>query len=420
LTDKALRLILLALVLLCGTAVRVVAQDAATDPFATARLRIGPFAATPSIALNNLGFDTNVFNSWNDPQGDFTFTATPAADAWLRLGKGRLSIHASVGYVYFAKYTTERGFNTDDNARLELPLTHFRPYAGFSYLNIRDRPGYEVDQRVRRSETGILGGVDVPFSRKTTCGLAYRTAKTVYAQGEQFSDTFLAYQLNRRTNVATARLRYALTPLTTVVLDAESVRERFEYASGRDSNGFRIMPGVEFGKFALINGSARVGFRNLKMLTPGMPDYAGVVAAVNLGYTLMGATRFAVTADRDVAYSFENQEPYYLLTGVTGTITQQVAGPWDVQARAGIQYLDYQRATCGSTTPCSPGLISGGGVGTTTGRTDVVRFYGGGVGYRLGPNVRLRLNADYYTRRSDFQIRAYEGLRVGTSVVYGF
>ena len=60
------------------------------------------------------------------------------------------------------------------------------------------------------------------------------------------------------------------------------------------------------------------------------------------------------------------------------------------------------------------------GPSTSAGRTDNVVFYGGGVGYRLGPDTRLGFNVDYYTRRSDVSIRQYEGLRVGSSVTYGF
>ncbi len=47
-------------------------------------------------------------------------------------------------------------------------------------------------------------------------------------------------------------------------------------------------------------------------------------------------------------------------------------------------------------------------------------FYGGGIGYRVGTDVRIGFNVDYYTRQSDRETRQYEGLRAGTSVTYGF
>ena len=38
-------------------------------------------------------------------------------------------------------------------------------------------------------------------------------------------------------------------------------------------------------------------------------------------------TRFAVQVQRDVEYSYDPTQPYYLLTGVTGSVSQAVGGP---------------------------------------------------------------------------------------------
>ncbi len=119
--------------------------------------------------------------------------------------------------------------------------------------------------------------------------------------------------------------------------------ETFDYEKIRDSSGIRVVPGVEFKPLALISGSAKVGFRQLDFKNPAIPDYTGPVASVNLAYTLMGMTRFGVQVDRDVLYSFEQTQPYYVLTGIIGTITQGLSRTWDVQARIGDQRLAYQR-----------------------------------------------------------------------------
>ena len=52
----------------------------------SARVRIGPLFVKPTMALTNLGVDTNVFNDADseNPQSDFTFTFTPQADLYLR------------------------------------------------------------------------------------------------------------------------------------------------------------------------------------------------------------------------------------------------------------------------------------------------------------------------------------------------
>jgi hypothetical protein len=402
----------LALALILSAGAVASGQDTAPDPFSTARFRFGAVAMSPGVAVTNLGWDSNVFNSWDNPQGDFTFTTTPQTDVWVRMGDARIKAHASVGYVYFAQFAEERSWNTDDSIRVDVPFVHFRPYAGYSYLNIRDRPGYEIDTRVRRQENAAFAGLDLPLTRKTTIGGSFKRTRTDYDEGESFNGSYLRYQFNRTTDVSTGSLRYALTPLTTLLFDADYVQERFEFASARDSQGMRILPGVDFKPLALISGTAHVGFRQLNFDDPTMPDYTGPVASVNLGYTLMGITRFSVQVDRDVQYSYELFEPYYLLTGITGTVTQKLNVTWDLQARAGNQRLDYQQAILPSAS--SPGNTVSGG------RQENVIFYGGGVGYRLGTDVRIGFNVDYYTRHSDRTTRQYEGFRAGTSVTYGF
>lgn len=392
--------------LLCASA-RAFAQDAPTDPFETSRFRFQGVALNPGISVTNLGWDSNVFNSWVDPQGDFTFTVTPQTDVWVRMGPTRVKAHGSLGYVYFSEFSSERSWNTNDDFRFEVPLLHFRPYAGISYLNTRDRPGYEIDARVRRTENGFFTGADVPITRKTTFGGAFRRTTTDYAEGETFQGSSLRFSYNRTTDVYTGSMRYALTPLTTLLFDTDYVVESFDYEKIRDSSGIRVLPGVEFKPLALISGSAKVGFRTLNFKNEAVPDYTGLVASVNLGYTLMGMTRFGVQFDRDVLYSYEQTQPYYVLTGITGTVTQGLSRSWDIQARAGNQQLAYRR------------LVSGT-VNLPDARVDHVVFYGGGVGYKLGTDVRLGFNLDYYTRQSERATSQYEGFRAGTSVTYGF
>jgi hypothetical protein len=380
------------------------------DPFTSARVHIGPFAVNPSMAVRDVGVDTNVFNDWNNPKSDFTATIAPAADIWLRMGRARLNVKTGVTYLFFAKYAGQRGFGTSDEARLEFGLIHLKPWVGGSYLTMRDRPGFEIDTRVRYTVAGYSAGADVPLSSRTTLGAGVKRVDTRYQGGESYYGYSLQQWLNRTTTTVTGSARYRLTPLTTLVLSGESVRERFEFSPVRDSNGFRLVPGVEFDATALVNGSAHVGFRHLKMLAPGMPDYNGPVASVDLGYVLMGVTRFAVQVARDVDYSFDPAWPFYVLTGVSGSVSQAVGGPWSVTARAGIQRLAYQvQAGVGGS------VLEGAG-----GRADVIHSYGAGIGYKLGPLTRLGVNADYYTRSSDVTLRAFHGLRVGSSVTYGF
>jgi hypothetical protein len=405
-----MRNLVLALALLVAqgfSPVILFAQDEPPDPFKTARFRFGPLALNPTIAIRDVGIDGNVFNEWDNPKSDFTATVAPGTAFFLRLGRGRLTGNANVGYVFFKEYANERGVNTDTSVRAELPLIHVRPYLAFSYLNTRERPGYEIDARVRHFERTATAGVDLPLTARTTIGVSGRKAGISYASGSVFLGTSLRDVFDRDVEGVGASLQHKLTPLTALVLSADAERARFRFSPARDSDTVRITSGLDFSPFALVGGSARVGFRKLDMLGPGVPDYRGLVASADLGYTLLGATRFSVGVGRDVFYSFDVQQPYYLQTGLTLTATQHVAGPWDVQARWNGQRLEYRQ-------------VATAGNATGSGRTDRVTFYGGGIGYRLGQTTRLGLNLDAYRRRSPLTTREYRGLKVGSSLTYGF
>jgi hypothetical protein len=400
-----MRYLLLSLALLL-IAVPVFAQDEPPDPFKTARFRFGPLALNPTIGISNLGIDTNVFNEWENPKKDFTSTVAPQADFWLRLARARVVARANIGYAYFAKYKNERSVNTDSSVRLELPLLRIRPYAGVSYINTRDRPGFEIDARARHQERGLIGGVDLPVTRKATFGISARRTRTMFAGDAVFLGTYLQQVLDRDVDTLGASARYRVTPLTTLVFQADAERDRFRYSPIRNSNSLRVMPGVQFSPFALISGNAYLGYRKFDTLGPGVPSYRGLVASVGLGYTLLGMTHFSISAQRDIAYSFEILRPYYVLTGGSLTVSQHVGGSWDVQARGGAQRLEYRTFEGGET--------------TVPGNTNHVTSYGGGVGYRVGPATRLGFNIDSYRRRSPSSLRDYQGLHAGMSVTYGF
>jgi len=110
----------------------------------------------------------------------------------------------------------------------------------------------------------------------------------------------------------------------------------------------------------------------------------------------------AVDSTRDLNYSFETIYPYYILTGATLTLTPRLTEHWDVQARAGLQRLAYD-----------------GRFAPVQDRVDRVDLLGGGVGYRIGREMRIGVNFYQERRRSPLLTRDYVAYRAGTTVTYG-
>jgi putative beta-barrel porin BBP2 len=376
------------------------------DPDADATMRFGPLALKSTLALSNLGIDTNVFNEADadPPQSDFTMTFTPATNLWLRMGRTWISGTIHVDWVYYNKFASERSMNTNFGVGISRAFNRLSFNAGASRLSTRDRPGYEIDARSQRLETLLEGEVGMRVLAKTHIGVRTWSRKTAFDQAAVFLGTPLARELNRTSSGSALVVRHDLTPLTSLAFEAGRDYERFAFSSLRDSNSTRVAGTVKFQPLALISGDASVGYRDFTPSLGDVPPYRGAIAAVNLSYRLLGTTRLGVQMNRDVQHSFEFNQPYYLQTGISGSVQQQVYGPFDVLARIGFNRLAY-RDRVGAVVPQAD-------------RMDRVRSFGAGAGYRLGTDKRLGFSVDHQSRRTGLAGRPYKGLRVGMSLTY--
>jgi hypothetical protein len=399
----------LVLVVALAAALRVtpaVAQgtgDGAPDP-AKVRVRIGPLLMNPTVSLTNIGIDRNVFNEAENPKRDFTFTVVPQTDVWLRMGRTWITATIKEDLIWYQKYTTERSANNTDTIGWLVPLNRLKIKTSANHASTKERPGYEIDTRSQHTETTYSASVEVRALSKTYFGVVGLRQKFEFASDAVFLGSNLQTELSRVSTSAGLIVRQQVTPLTSISVIAQRQQDRFEFSPLRDADSTALTATVEFDPFALIKGSATFGYRDFQPRAAGLPSYQGTTAAVNLTYTLLGSTRFTGTIARDVQYSYDVRQPYYLQTGFTGSISQQLFGPFDVVGRGGAQTLAYRDRV--------------GAVVQVSNQVDYSRTYGGGLGYHLGKDLRLGFNVDETKRISDVSLRQYNDLTMGTSVTY--
>ncbi len=188
---------------------------------AGAPVRIGPLDLYPTLALTNLGVDSNVFNEPDqaEPKRDFTLTVTPATDLRMRLGRARLTGTLKEDLVYYQTYASERSANSVVKGGLQFQLNRVILSGGGSYLSTRERPGFEIDVRTQRYETGGNGAVEIRVFPKTFVGLRGTRTKIDYDEDAVFLDSNLHFELNRTVTMGALTARYRLTPLTTLTFD---------------------------------------------------------------------------------------------------------------------------------------------------------------------------------------------------------
>ena len=365
----------------------------------------GPLRVNPTIALTNLGVDDNVFNQSdaNHPKSDFTTTVTPAADVSLSLGRSSVKASIRDDLVYYYTYSSERSVNGYYRVDAIVPLTRLTFSVGANYTSARDRPGFDIDARSQYTDAGYHGALEIRAFGKTYVTAKASRSSVNFDQDAVFMGASLQQELSRVVTIGTVEARHELTPVTSVTLDVSREDDAFVYDSLRDSASTRILGGVTFD--TRLHGTASVGYRMFDPRDASVPGYEGLIALADVSFATAGSTRFGVHVGRDLQYSYDSQQPYYIQTGTTVSFTRELVGPVNGTLRVGAYQLSYR------------GLV---GQPVQQDRIDFVTTYGGGIGYRLAGGMRISFNVDNQQRNSNSPGYTYSGLRYGTAVTYGF
>jgi hypothetical protein len=329
-------------------------------------------------------------------------------DVWVPFARRALiKTTLTTDLVYYARFASERSIDPGVRVRGEVFLNRITLFAEPSRRRTRQRLNYEVDARAAREEEGIAAGASVRLSRAITMELGTHRGGLRFDGDETFNGTSLQETLNRTTDAASAALRVELTPLTAFVLRAERASDRFDLSPVRDADSVRIVPGLEFKPAALIAGTASVGFRRFTPRSASLAPFRGLVANAALDYTLGDSTRFAFTADRDVTYSYEPVQPYFVAGGYGLEVARRLVGRTDVAVGASWHRYSYRNLA--------------GSAPADRAREDSLRTVSASVGYRVGRVRRLGFGLLHHRRHSNNAThRDYEGLRLMATAEYGF
>ena len=347
-------------------------------------LRVGPVEFRPRLILKDVGVDNNVFNEPTNPKTDFTLTAAPDVEISTHPGRLKLAYTSGVEFVYFRTYTSERTRNSSIGGRADLDLTWLKPFASVSSLRTSARPNAEIDVRAEHYPWTYTLGTTVKAGSRTSLGMLGRRTRETYDENAMFRGEDLARSLDTKINAYEASFNVDLTPFTTLSLVGAKEEQRFDYAPERDADSVRIAPTLTFSPLGLVTGSASVGYRHFNGLNESLPDYSGFVATGNVGVLLYDHYKVDTAFIRDVRYSYERALPYYIVSGIRGTLTVRTYGPLDLRALGGRESMDY-RSLKGLSSPGADLLVS----------------YGGGIGYRIGEYARLAVDAELSHRTSE-------------------
>jgi hypothetical protein len=365
----------------------------------------------PAILLKELGVDTNVFNQAGDTRADFTTVVAPqAAVAVPVANRALVKSLLATDFVYYAEFASERSIDPQAAVRAEVYASRLTFFAEDSFLNTRERLNYSIDLRARHFQNELKGGAAFRATTRLSIEAAASSGRIRFDGDQYFNGQRLKETLDRDWQIYSVTARHRRNGLTTFGLRYENQTDRFPLSPVRDTDSFRLMPGVELRPRALLNGAAWVGYRRFEPKAAVLPSRAGLVSQLALSYTLLDATVFGVTYDRDYQFSYEALAPYYVDNSVGVFVRRAIGGRVDVRGNVARHRYGYQ-----------PLLADPIPAGPAAARVDTTDNYGINVGYRLRQQTRTGVGLSYWTRDSTgLDYRNYNGLRIGLTMDHEF
>jgi hypothetical protein len=362
---------------------------------------LGPFAISPNIAIRELGIDTNVFDEPTNPKRDYVVSLAPTINAFGQLGLVRVVINSGTEFTWYARYTNERALGRQLKGRIDFVPSRVRLSVGGGLVQTRERPDLEIELRARRSDRELWGGAAFQVSPMARLYTSVHQRVVDFQDNEVYRGTLLSVALNRQANTFEGGIAIDVTPFTTLLVAGRRSQDRFEFDSRRDSDSNYAMAELAFSADAIIQGRANIGFRDFQPIDPTVERYRGLTSRAGLSFTGFWRGRMDFDASRDVSYSYDFDEGYYVGSSVVATYTQRIVGALDVLARVGAGTMDYGRRA---------GLEP---------KVEDLRTLAGGVGYNFNSGARFGVTYEYEVRESDADIdRRYISRRLYASYTY--
>lgn len=395
------------------------------------RYQLGPLYLTPKLELKSAGVDTNVFNRQTGAIPDTQIVLSPGVQAALPIGRRlRFTGQGFLDLNYFKRQGSERSTDRAADGRAELdfgPFTFSGAGGGGQY---KQRFSIDVDDRLLRQERWAQVGARLKLSRRiSVTGIG--TSRVYRFESSLLRGVDVREALDRNTLSATVEGRVALTNLTTLLLSAEGIEDRFlsaglsatpslilavptsdplgakDLTPSRRVQSFRYLGGFEFGQRAFINGKVLAGYRGF----PGTggqaaPAYRGPALSIGATLPLMRLGRLAISADRDVNFAAtstavgENRlRNTYVSSRYAGQFSFEL--PFDLTGRASagyeqLRYVFPDRAAAGYVR-----------------RADNQYLFGGSLLRRFGDSLRIGGTVAWVRRVSTIETGSYQGLRYG-------
>jgi len=419
--DRTARRALIALAVLLCLARSTMAQEPSKlePPDLENYRRWGPIWARPGIALDKVGYDTNILVS---PEGfevpDYTATLSPRLEGLVLFGRSAfLTFVEKLSYTAYMHYTSQNYLDNEFETRATLPADRVGVFVAAGLTNVQLRPADLEDIRTRQQERKFQAGLILEPGWRTEIELSGIVNHLSYTDPDD-----LGISTGRTVGAVLDRTETSLEwdsswragGRSKLLLDVQVSRVEFDqpgYAFGipidRDGTAWRLLPGIRLGEGGPLEGVVHVGWGQYNPQESFLPRFSDWIGDMNLVYLLGWRTHVIFSGERIPAFSLIEGSPYYLDTDL------------------GLRVVHYVTRLVGLEAGAARGTITFPGSFNTEDRIDHLHNWDGGIRLRMyhgdaSGRLEYSLRVTHYDRTSNVPGVDRVGTTLEMGVVAGF
>jgi hypothetical protein len=331
------------------------------EPFPEVRdaRRWGPFFVYRTLAIDNIGYDNNVFlvseEQGVEEESDFVIRLGPEIRAQLLVGsRMALTVRDKLSGEFWRKFTELNSTSNEFDGQYDILLGRVLLTTAGRWNTSFGRPNSEVDERTRRRMTNAGQRAIWFLTPKTDLTVEFENRKTRYSDADfrylidpdgdgTAQIVSIETALDRDTDDLSAEFGWRPANRTRFLVGYSKQDQDFvSDEAGRDAEETRVYIGAEFRPSAYLSGRIRVGRAELENVDPRFTykPYDGTYSDTDLVYRPTGSTRFTLGYEQEVRFSTYDRNLYYELSDQSFGI-ETYFGNW-LGAQVGVSRQDLE------------------------------------------------------------------------------
>ena len=274
--------------------------------------RLGFFYVTPRLTLENLGYNSNIYQYNSDPEPDWT--ADIGMNLRLATLFGKRFIFSVSDNPFFSFYLNNRQEQCWNNEFRFSTYSYLGPF-NFKFTmkrdDIRRRPTSEFGIRVRHMVDSESISIDYGNHDRLYISILASTERMNYEDDSYLGDYDLSFLLDQEQKNIGMSFNKIIFSRTELFLNFGYFDYRFKNFPDRDGEGESVSAGLKFPAIGNVVGSFEIGYKWNHPRNPLYDDYASYYGTGEVKTVLFKRFRLSFGYHLGNYFSFYRPDYYF-------------------------------------------------------------------------------------------------------------